>query len=126
MLSSRKIISAIEWAKTLKGNGDAVGKMVEKGKSAFGGPEISGKKLGVIGLGAIGVLVANAAYRLGMDVYGYDPYLSLNNAWELSHNVHRAVDMKEIFEKCDYITFHIPLTPETKNTVNAKTAPPGY
>ena len=118
-LSSRKIVSAIDWAKTLKGNGDAVGKMVEKGKSAFAGPEIKGKKLGVIGLGAIGVMVANAAYELGMDVYGYDPYLSLKNAWNLSKNVH-ASTMKEIFAECDYITLHIPLNPNTKGTINAE------
>ncbi len=120
-LSSRKIVSAIEWAKDLKGNGDAVGKMVEKGKSAFAGPEILGKKLGVIGLGAIGVLVANAACDLGMEVYGYDPYLSLQNAWNLSHNVNRATDMKEIFAKCDYISLHIPLNANTKGTINAQT-----
>ena len=80
LLSSRKVIPAIEWAKTLKGGGDNVGKLVEKGKSAFSGPEIRGKTLGVIGLGAIGVLVANAAKNLDMTVYGYDPYLSLQNA----------------------------------------------
>ncbi|MBQ9745921.1 MAG: phosphoglycerate dehydrogenase, partial [Clostridia bacterium] len=119
-LASRKIAPAIEWAKTLKGNGDAVGKMVEKGKSAFAGPEIAGKKLGVIGLGAIGVLVANAACDLGMKVYGYDPYLSLKNAWELSHNVKHAADMKEIFAECDYITLHIPLKADTKGFVNAE------
>ncbi len=118
-LASRKIVPAIEWAKTLKGNGDAVGKMVEKGKSAFAGPEIKGKTLGVIGLGAIGVLVANAALELGMNVYGYDPYLSLQNAWNLSRNVHHAAEMKEIFEKCDYISLHIPLNADTKGFVNA-------
>ena len=118
-LSSRKIVPAIEWAKTLKGNGDAVGKMVEKGKSAFTGPEIKGKKLGIIGLGAIGVMVANAAYELGMEVYGYDPYLSLKNAWNLSRNVH-ASDMKEIFAECDYISLHIPLNPNTKGPINAE------
>jgi len=120
-LSSRKIVSAIEWAKDLKGNGEAVGKMVEKGKSAFAGPEILGKKLGVIGLGAIGVLVANAACDLGMEVYGYDPYLSLQNAWNLSHNVIRANDMKDIFANCDYISLHIPLNANTKGTINEKT-----
>ena len=117
-LASRKVINGVEWAKGLKGNGSDVGKMVEKGKSAFAGPEIRGKRLGVIGLGAIGVLVANAANDLGMTVYGYDPYLSLQNAWNLSHNIIRANEMKEIFEKCDYITLHIPLTKDTKGTVN--------
>ncbi len=119
LISSRRILPAIEWAKTLKGNGDQVGKMVEKGKSAFVGPEIRGKKLGVIGLGAIGVLVANAANQLGMKVYGYDPYLSLQNAWNLSHHIIRANDMKEIFENCDYISLHIPLTKDTKGTIDA-------
>lgn len=119
LISSRRILPAIEWAKTLKGNGDQVGKMVEKGKSAFVGPEIRGKKLGVIGLGAIGVLVANAANQLGMKVYGYDPYLSLQNAWNLSHHIIRANDIKEIFENCDYISLHIPLNNDTKNTIDA-------
>ncbi len=121
LLSSRKVIPAIEWAKTLKGNGDQVGKMVEKGKSAFAGPEVRGKTIGVVGLGAIGVLVANAANSLGMTVYGYDPYLSLQNAWNLSHNVKHAADIKEIFENCDYISLHIPLTKDTKNTINSAT-----
>ena len=119
-MSSRKIVSGVEWAKTLKGNGDAVPKMVEKGKSAFAGPEIKGKKLGIIGLGAIGVMVANAACDLGMEVYGYDPYLSIKNAWNLSRNV-RALDMKGIFEACDYISLHIPLNTNTKGTINAET-----
>ena len=119
LLSSRRILPAIEWAKTLKGNGDEVGKMVEKGKGAFVGPEIRGKKLGVIGLGAIGVLVANAAHQLGMKVYGYDPFLSLQNAWNLSHHINRANDIKEVFENCDYISLHIPLNKDTKDTVNA-------
>jgi len=119
-LASRKIAPAIEWAKTLRGGGEAVGKMVEKGKSAFAGPEIMGKKLGVIGLGAIGVLVANSACDLGMKVYGYDPYLSLKSAWELSHNVKHAADMKEIFAECDYITLHIPLNAGTKGSINAE------
>ena len=118
-LSSRRVIPAIEWAKTLKGNGAEVGKMVEKGKSAFAGPEIAGKKLGIIGLGAIGVLVANAADKLGMKVYGYDPYLSITSAWNLTHNVTRAFSVEEIYKNCDYISLHIPLTPDTKGSVNA-------
>ena len=117
-LASRKVAAAIDWAKTLKGNGAEVGKMVEKGKGAFAGPEIRGKKLGVIGLGAIGVLVANAANDLGMTVYGYDPYLSLQNAWNLSHNIKRADELKEIYENCDYISLHIPLNAATKGTIN--------
>ena len=118
-ISSRRVISGIEWAKTLKGNGDEVGKMVEKGKGAFAGPEIKGKSLGVIGLGAIGVMVANAANHLGMTVYGYDPYLSVKSAWNLNHNAVYINDINEIFAKCDYITIHVPLTDSTKNLVNA-------
>ena len=121
LIASRRIVPAIEWAKGLKGNGEAVGKMVEKGKSAFAGPEISGKSIGVIGLGAIGVRVANAANHLGMKVYGYDPYLSVNAAWNLTHNAIHAIDIKEIFENCDYITIHVPLTPETEGFINAET-----
>ena len=118
LMCSRKVLPAIEWAKTLKGNGTEVGKMVEKGKGAFAGPEIMGKKLGVIGLGAIGILVANAASALGMDVYGYDPYLSVDAAWKLSRSIKHAADMKEIFAECDYITVHVPLTPDTKGFIN--------
>ncbi len=121
LLSSRKVVAGIEWAKTLKGNGAEVGKMVEKGKSAFTGPEILGKSIGVIGLGAIGVQVANAANKLGMKVYGYDPYLSLNSAWHLTHNAIHAMDLKEIYEKCDYITIHVPLTKDTKGFINNET-----
>ena len=120
LISSRRVISAIDWAKTLKGDGDAVGKEVEKGKSAFAGPEIKGKTLGVIGLGAIGVLVANAANSLGMTVYGYDPYLSVKSAWNLTHNAIHIDDIKELYQKCDYITVHVPLTDSTKNTINAE------
>ena len=117
-MCSRKVLPAIEWAKTLKGNGAEVGKMVEKGKGAFAGPEIMGKKLGVIGLGAIGILVANAASTLGMEVYGYDPYLSVDAAWKLSRSIKHAADMNEIFKECDYITVHVPLTPDTKGFIN--------
>ena len=121
LLSSRRVVSGIEWAKTLKGEGDAVGKLVEKGKGAFAGPEIKGKKLGVIGLGAIGVMVANAANHLGMTVYGYDPYLSVKSAWNLNHNAVHINDINEIFANCDYITIHVPLTDSTKNLINADT-----
>ena len=119
LLSSRRVVSGIEWAKTLKGEGDAVGKLVEKGKGAFAGPEIKGKKLGVIGLGAIGVMVANAANHLGMTVYGYDPYLSVKSAWNLNHNAVHINDINEIFANCDYITIHVPLTDSTKNLINS-------
>lgn len=117
LLSSRKIIPAVDWIKTLKGEGDSVGKLVEKGKSAFAGPEIKGKKLGVIGLGAIGILVANAAHSLGMEVYGYDPFLSVDAAWKLSRAIKHAASLDEIFESCDYITLHVPLTDETKELI---------
>jgi D-3-phosphoglycerate dehydrogenase len=113
-LSSRKVVDGIAWAQTLKGEGDAVGKLVEKGKSAFTGPEIYGKKLGVVGLGAIGVLVANAAVALGMEVYGYDPYLSVDAAWKLSRAIKHANTLEEIYAECDYITVHVPLMPATK------------
>ena len=118
LLSSRKIVPGIQWAQSLKGQGD-VAKLVEKGKSAFVGPEIKGKKLGVIGLGAIGILVANAAHSLGMDVYGYDPYLSVDAAWGLSRSIHHATSLDAIFSSCDYITVHVPLTPDTKEMFNA-------
>ncbi len=120
LISSRKVVDGIEWAKTLKGNGDQVGKMIEKGKSRFVGPEIMGKKLGVIGLGAIGVLVANSAKALGMEVLGYDPFLSVDAAWKLSSKIRHASSMDDIFAECDYITVHVPLTPDTKALVNAE------
>ena len=119
LLSSRKVVDGIEWAKTLKGNGDAVSKMVEKGKSQFVGPEIKGKTLGVIGLGAIGILVANAAAALGMDVVGYDPFLSVNHALTLSPCVKYVATLDEVFAAGDYITVHVPLTPDTKGVISA-------
>ena len=120
-LASRDVIGGIEWAKTLKGNGAEVGKMVEKGKSQFVGPEIMGKKLGVIGLGAIGILVANAAKSLGMEVYGYDPYISVDAAWKLKNSINHANSVEEIYKECDYITIHVPLNASTKGTINAET-----
>lgn len=119
LMSSRKVAASMEWVKTLKGNGTEVTKLIEKGKSQFTGPEISGKKLGVIGLGAIGILVANAAESLGMTVYGYDPYISVDAAWGLSHSIIHAATLKEIYENCDYITLHIPANKETKGSINA-------
>lgn len=117
LLSSRKVVPAIEWAKTLKGQGAEVGKLVEKGKSQFTGPEILGKKLGVVGLGAIGILVANAAKSLGMEVYGYDPYLSVDAAWSLSRSIHHAATLDEIYAECDYITVHVPLNDGTRGMI---------
>ncbi len=119
LLSSRKIVEGIDWAKTLKGNGDAVGKMVEKGKSQFVGPEITGKTLGVIGLGAIGILVANSAVALGMNVIGYDPFMSVSNALKLDPSVKLMKNNEEVMTNCDYLTIHVPLTPETKDLVDA-------
>lgn len=116
-LSSRQVVEGIEWVKTLKGQND-VGKLVEKGKSQFVGPELDGKKLGIIGLGAIGVHVANAAIKLGMEVYGYDPYISVDAAWGMSKWVKNAQNMDTIFSECDYITLHAPSTPETKGMIN--------
>jgi D-3-phosphoglycerate dehydrogenase len=117
-LASRDIAGAIEWAKTLKGKGDEVPGLVEKGKSNFGGTEIRGKTLAVIGLGAIGVLVANAAQALGMNVLGYDPYLSVNYAWKLSRNVKKAEGLESLLANADFVTLHIPQMPETKGFIN--------
>ncbi len=119
LLSSRKVVDGIAWAKTLEGNGAEVAKMVEKGKSSFVGPEIEGKTLAVIGLGAIGAMVANTAYALGMDVIGYDPYLSVKAALSLSRHVHVVSSLEEALAKADYITLHVPLLDSTKNMINA-------
>ncbi len=118
LLASRKITDGINWAKGLKGEGENVGKLVEKGKSAFVGPEIKGKTLGVIGLGAIGVMVANLADSLGMKVIGYDPYISIDAAWGLSRSVKKSSDLKMLVSQCDYITMHLPLNDATKNMIN--------
>jgi len=121
LLSSRDVIGGIEWAKTLKGKGDEVGPLVEKGKSTFVGPEIQGKTLGIIGLGAIGGLVANAAIALGMNALGYDPYLSVKSAWGLSRSVVSAPDYRTVYEQSDYITLHVPANGETKQMINKET-----
>ena len=119
LLSSRKITEGADWAKTLKGNGDAVGKMVEKGKSQFVGPEIKGKTLGVIGLGAIGILVANCAVALGMNVIGFDPFMSVTNALKLDPAVKLMKSGEDVMVNCDYLTIHVPLTADTKDMVDA-------
>lgn len=119
LLSSRKVTKAIDWCKTIKDEGDNVGKVVEKGKSAFAGPEIKGKTLGVIGLGAIGRLVAEAAVDLGMKVIGYDPFLPADA--ELKAGITLNNNLDEIFPVADYITLHVPLTPETKGIICADT-----
>ena len=119
LLASRKIVEASEWTKTLKGQPD-MDKLVESGKKKFAGPEITGKKLGVLGLGAIGVLVANAALALGMEVIGYDPYLSVQSAWHISGQVELAKSIEEVVSQSDYVTIHTPLNDSTKGMVNAE------
>lgn len=118
LLSSRDIIDAVDWAKTLIGKGDEVPGLVEKGKKNFAGQEIQGKTLAVIGLGAIGVLVANAATALGMKVIGYDPYMSVKHALELSREVQWIEGVQPLLAQADYVTLNIPLTPETKGYIN--------
>jgi D-3-phosphoglycerate dehydrogenase len=118
LLSSRRIVPGIEWARTLKGKGKEVGALVEKGKNDFVGPEIKGKKLGVIGLGAIGVMVANDALALGMEVAGYDPYISVEAAWGLARTVRRATSLDMLLAQSDYITLHVPLMDQTKGILN--------
>lgn len=118
LMSARDYISANQWTNLLEG--DDVSQQVEAGKKQFAGSEISGKTLGVIGLGAIGARIANDAYRLGMNVLGYDPYVSIETAWNISSHVQRVDDLKEIFAKSDYITVHVPLTEATKDTFNAE------
>ena len=120
LLTSRDILGGINWVQTIKDD-ENVAKLIEKGKGQFAGKEIQGKKLGVIGLGAIGVLVANAASALGMTVYGCDPYISVENAWKLSRNVIHVNSREEIFQQCDYITVHVPLLDDTKKMINADT-----
>jgi D-3-phosphoglycerate dehydrogenase len=120
LLTSRDILGGINWVQTIKDD-ENVAKLIEKGKGQFAGKEIQGKKLGVIGLGAIGVLVANAAAALGMTVYGCDPYISVENAWKLSRNVIHVNSREEIFQQCDYITVHVPLLDDTKKMINADT-----
>lgn len=119
LLASRDVIGGVAWANTL--TGDDVDKQVEKGKSNFAGCEIKGKTLGIIGLGAIGILVANAAYALGMEVIGYDPYLSVDSALKLSRHVKKANSPEEVYAAADYITIHVPLMDSTRNTINAET-----
>ena len=121
LLTSRKIAAAIDWAKTLKGQGDEVSKLVEKGKSQYAGPEIMGKTLGIIGLGAIGVKVANTALALGMKVIGYDPFLSVTAALGLNPGVKVVKSQAEVFAESDYLTLHLPYNKDTKDTVCADT-----
>jgi D-3-phosphoglycerate dehydrogenase len=118
LLSSRRVIPGILWAKSLVGKGDEVPKLIEKGKSDFVGPEIKGKRLGVIGLGAIGVMVANDAVELGMQVTGFDPFISVEAAWGLSRNVKRARGLESLLAESDYVSLHVPLNDQTKGMIN--------
>ena len=119
LLASRKVVEGIVWAKGLVGEGDKVPDLIEKGKSKFGGTEILGKKLGVVGLGAIGTMVANAAEGLGMEVWGYDPFLSIEAAWKLSRNTKKAPGLDKLLSECDFITLHVPQNKDTKGFINA-------
>lgn len=117
LLAARDIIGGVNWVKEVK-DSESIVKDVEKGKKAFAGSEIKGKKLGVIGLGAIGAMVANAAEGLGMDVYGYDPYISVNSAWNLSRKIKHITDINQLFSDCDYISLHLPLTDTNKGLIS--------
>ena len=116
LLAARDVVGGIEWTRSIK-DSDTISKDVEKGKKNFAGGEIKGKKLGVIGLGAIGAEVANAAASLGLEVLGYDPYISVNSAWRLSRKIKHITDINEIFKDCDYITLHVPLTNDNKGMI---------
>ena len=118
LLASRDIVGGINWASTLT---EDVAKSVEKGKSAFAGCELQGKTLGVIGLGAIGGMVANTAQHLGMKVIGCDPYISIDGAWRLSHHIRKGSSYEDVYKNCDYLTLHVPATPETKGMINRET-----
>ena len=121
LMSGRNIAGGIDWVKGLKGQGAEVGKLVEKGKSQFVGSELRGKTLGVIGLGAIGAIVANAASRgLGMNVVGFDPFISVESAWSLSTSIHRAASQDDVIAQADFLTFHVPLNDKTRGTINAE------
>ena len=117
LLAARDVVGGIEWVKEHSQDED-VAKQAEKVKKAYAGFELQGKKLGVIGLGAIGVLVANAAVRLGMEVYGYDPYVSVDAAWKLSRSIHHAKTVEELYKECDYVTIHVPALESTKGMIN--------
>lgn len=120
LLAGRDIVGGIEWARTLKGEGDKVAALVEKGKNQFVGPELKGKTLAVIGLGAIGTMVANTGHALDMDVYGYDPFLSVEHALMLSRAIHKAADLDKLLAQADFVSLHVPLMDKTRGMVNAE------
>jgi len=120
LLSSRDIVNGIIWTQSIKDEGDNVPALVEKAKSQFGGQEIKGKKLGIVGLGAIGAMVANDALALGMEVVGYDPYLSVDAAWELSSDVKKATGLETLLSEVDYLSIHVPLLDSTKGMFNSE------
>lgn len=120
IIAARNIAPALSWVDTLKGRGEEIPALVEKGKKKFIGPELAGKKLGVIGLGAIGVKVANTAAGLGLEVYGYDPYISVDAAWNLSHKVQHCVNLGDLYAQCDFLTVHVPVTKDTTGMINAQ------
>ncbi|MFW5801576.1 MAG: phosphoglycerate dehydrogenase [Spirochaeta sp.] len=120
LLSSRRVYPALAWAQTIKDQGEEVPKLIEKEKARFAGPEIGGKTLGVIGLGAIGVLVANAAVALGMRVIGYDPFLSVESAWGMSAAVEKAGNPDQVYQQADYISIHVPQNEKTKGMINSE------
>ena len=121
VMASRDVLGSIEWVKSIADKGEEIPALVEKGKSSFAGPELKGKILGVVGLGATGALVANAALELGMKVYGYDPYLSVDAAWRLSREVQHADELNELLPRCDYISINVPYTTDTRHMFNAET-----
>ena len=122
LLAARDVVGGIEWTRSIK-DSDTIAKDVEKGKKNFAGGEIKGKKLGVIGLGAIGAEVANAAASLGLEVLGYDPFISVNAAWRLSRKIKHITDINEIFKECDYITLHVPITDDNRGMIGKNSIP---
>ena len=120
IMASRDVLGAIDWVRSIADKGSEIPALVEKGKSAFTGPELMGKTLGVVGLGAIGALVANIALEFGMEVYGYDPFMSVEAAWRLSREVKRAEHIEEIFRKSDYISINVPYNDKTHHMFSEK------
>ena len=120
VMCSRDVLGAIDWVRSIAGEGENIPKLVEKGKSSFAGPEIMGKTLGVVGLGAVGALVANAALEMGMTVYGYDPFMSVDAAWQLSRSVIHCDNLDEIYRNSDYISINVPYTESTHHMINAQ------